>query len=328
MRIWVAFSEVRDTQVVTAEEQNQDPADVQTQDWARVPFDETAAQHYQDLWAQQTGAAVDYLDPLGIEFRLIPPGIYSMGNSPEQVNALARTLELDGYGDFEKFVAVSSVPQHEVRMTEPFYLGKYEVTVAQFQRFVDETGYRSTLERLQSPPFTWRTYAEGEGAEGRPVVGVSWEDATAFCRWLGRQRPLRYELPTEAQWEYACRAGSAGLWSFGDDLIEMSEYAVCEQDAEPIPAAIGTKRPNAFGLYDMHGNADEWCRDWHKVDFYGRSPRDNPVCLESATDPASGRVVRSGSWNHASWWTRSTTRSLRLPGSSGTSSRVSCGDCR
>jgi formylglycine-generating enzyme required for sulfatase activity len=151
-------------------------------------------------------------------------------------------------------------------------------------------------------------------ADRRSVIGLSWEDAKAFCRWLGKRHQIEYDLPTEAQWEYACRAGSAGRWSFGDDTIGLAENAVCEQDRDSFPAAAGGRKPNAFGLYDMHGNADEWCLDWHKTDFYGRSPIDDPVCLETATDSASGRVVRGGSWSSAACWTRSASRSYDFPG--------------
>jgi len=281
---------------------------------AAVPFSEQEAQAYQGKCAQRFGVPVEFPGPLGIDFRLIPPGPFEMGNSPEEVNALLRELEFNEAGEFEKFFARSSVPRHQVRLTHPFYLACCEVTVAQFRKFVHETGYRSTLENVKSPPFTWKALAAGQDDEQRPVMGVSWEDAKAFCRWYGKRYQLNSELPTEAQWEYACRAGSAGTWSFGDDTLELAKYAVWEQDPGAGPAPIAGKQPNAFGLFDMHGNADEWCLDWHKVDFYGRSPADDPVCLESTTDPASGRVVRGGGWNQPTWATRAATRSYDFPG--------------
>ncbi|MHB8897930.1 MAG: bifunctional serine/threonine-protein kinase/formylglycine-generating enzyme family protein [Thermoguttaceae bacterium] len=281
---------------------------------ATVPFDEQQAQAYQEECAQRLGVPVNFQGPLGIDFRLIPPGTFEMGNSPEEVNGLLRELELNGAGEFEKFAAQSTAPRHKVRLNQPFYLASHEVTVAQFRRFVEETGYLSTLEAVESPPFTWKSLLVDDDPDQRPLIGVSWEDANAFCRWLGKQDQIDYELPTEAQWEFACRAGSAGRWSFGDDTIDLSKYAICEQAVDSSPTPVGGKRPNAFGLFDMHGNADEWCLDWHKTDFYGRSPTDDPVCLESATDPASGRVVRGGAWNSAASWTRSASRSYDFSG--------------
>ncbi len=282
--------------------------------FAAVPFSEEQAQANQQEWARRFGIPVTFRDPLGIDYRLIPPGSFPMGNAPEEVNALLRELEFNEADAFEKFVAQSSVPLHRVRLTQPFYLASHEVTVAQFRKFVDETGYRTSLEAVKSPPFTWKTLAAKQAGDQCPVIGVSWEDATAFCRWLGKRFRLDCALPTEAQWEYACRAGSAAKWSFGDDTTDLAKHALCEKAANAGPAPVGGMQANAFGLFDMHGNADEWCLDWHKVDFYGRSPADDPACLESTTDPASGRVVRGGAWNLPAWWTRAASRSYDFPG--------------
>jgi formylglycine-generating enzyme required for sulfatase activity len=234
-----------------------------------------------------------------------------MGSSPSEINALVRQLDLDGAGEFDKFAARSAGPKHAVRLTRPFYLARSEVTLGQFRRFIEATGYRSTLEAVKSPPFTWKSYSEN-AADEEPVCGVSWDDARAFCRWLSDRHRAEYDLPSEAQWEYACRAGSAGLWSFGDERHRLVEYAVCES-AEASPAAVCGKLPNAFGLYDMLGNVDEWCRDWHRVDYYSRSAPADPVCLEDSSDPASGRVSRGGSWSRAAWWTRSASRCYDFP---------------
>ncbi len=154
----------------------------------------------------------------------------------------------------------------------------------------------------------------GPESETRPVIGVSWEDAQAYCRWLSEQNKMTYELPTEAQWEFACRAGSDRRWFFGDDTIHLDDYAVCNQPHDEPPANVGTKQPNAFGLYDMHGNADEWCLDWHNTLLYSMSPRLDPAWLTTGNDPASGRVVRGGNWLQKPLWARSATRSYDFPG--------------
>ncbi len=122
-----------------------------------------------------------------------------------------------------------------------------------------------------------------------------------------------YDLPTEAQWEYACRAGSQSLWSSGDDVATLSEQAIVGQKGTPHPASIGLRRANAFGQFDMHGNVDEWCLDWHSGDFYSRSPLSDPVFSEQPMDANSGRVARGGAWNADSRWARSATRAYDFP---------------
>ena len=154
------------------------------------------------------------------------------------------------------------------------------------------------------------------GSAGKPGrCGASvWEDARAFCRWLSDQHNRLYSLPTEAQWEYACRAGSQTLWTFGDDPVLLESYAVYGDRQATAPSPVGSKQPNAFGLYDMHGNVNEWCLDWHSRDFYSKPAAGfDPICANKMEDPASGRVVRGGSWNLAAWWSRSSVRAYDFP---------------
>lgn len=281
---------------------------------AVAPFDQAAAERYQAHWASKLAVPVELTDPLGIEFRLIPAGSFMMGNSQQEINAQVRELELQGTGEFELFTARTSGPRHRVRLTRPYYLSSREITVGQFKAFVEATGYRSTVESVDSPRFTWESLATGPEAEERPVLGVSWEDAKAFCRWLSKRHQIAYDLPTEAQWEFACRAGNEGRWSFGDDNFELSAYAFAEPPPAAHPQPGARKLPNSFGLFDMHGNVDEWCLDWHMGDFYSRSPIDDPAPDEEVTDPASGRVIRGGAWNGPQWLTQSASRTYDFPG--------------
>src|SRR5262249_33086778 len=130
---------------------------------------------------------------------------------------------------------------HQVRLTRPYYLGVHEVTVAQFRRFVEATGYKTEAERdgkggktihpetgayLNDPKATWRNPANYAVQDDYPVFQVSWNDAQEFCRWLSKKEGPAYRLPTEAEWEFACRAGSAGRFSFGDDPFEQGKYVV------------------------------------------------------------------------------------------------------
>jgi formylglycine-generating enzyme required for sulfatase activity len=142
-----------------------------------------------------------------------------------------------------------------------------------------------------------------------PATYVRWDEAVAYCRKLSTKEGKTYRLPTEAEWEYACRAGTETAWSFGDDEKVLGDYAWYKENAydivsEQYPHQVGLKKPNAFGLYDMHGNVWEWCHDYFREDYYKQSPEQDPQC------PASGssRVLRGGSWDNSTRGTRSAYR--------------------
>ena len=181
-----------------------------------------------------------------------------------------------------------------MRITRPFYLGATEVTQGQYRAV---TG--------QSP-------SHFKGSDDLPVEQVSWLDAVNFCNALSRAEGLPlfyrvdgpnvavpdwkgagYRLPTEAEWEYACRAKNPARYSFGDDPAGLGEYAWFGGNSGNQTHPVGQKRPNAFGLFDMHGNVWEWCSDGYQGDFYARSPVDDPVC---PFEGAASRVLRGGSW--------------------------------
>ncbi|MBM4094446.1 MAG: formylglycine-generating enzyme family protein, partial [Planctomycetes bacterium] len=196
--------------------------------------------------------------------------------------------------------------QHRVRLTRALWLGTSEVTVGQFRKFVSETGYVTEGERDGKgghgrdasgqwgifPEFTWR-HPGFVQSDDHPVVQVSWNDAAAFCEWLGRKEGKTYRLPTGAECEYACRAGSTTRWSFGDEQSDLGNYSWWSGNSEGHTHAVCQKIANAWGFYDMHGNVWEWCMDWYGVYPSG-----------AVTDPqgpaiGSGRVARGGgSWNH------------------------------
>jgi formylglycine-generating enzyme required for sulfatase activity len=186
-----------------------------------------------------------------------------------------------------------------VRITRPFYLGVHEVTRGQFRRFVDDSGYQTEAEKDgkggygwnedakkfgQNPRYTWRE-AGFEQTDLHPVVNVSWNDAVAFAKWLGRKEGKTYRLPTEAEWEYACRAGTMTRYFPGDDAEALAEvgnvadattrekhpdwtWTIAARDGFVYTAPVGRYHPNAWGLHDMHGNVWEWCWDWYEKDFY------------------------------------------------------------
>lgn len=284
---------------------------------AVTPFNAAQALHHQQQWAAYLNLPVEQTDSAGITMRLIPPGRFFMGSTSEELAALKQELEQLGVGDFDKFVAQSSGPKHFVELTKPFYMGVHEVTLSQFRDFVEASSYTSTLERASNARFTWNTFASDANPR-QPVCGVSWEDAKAYCQWLTAKESagpelVVYDLPTEAQWEYACRAGTQSAWSFGNDVQAITEFAIVGQKGMPSPAPVGLRRANPFGLFDMHGNVDEWCLDWHNHNFYARSPVTDPLYVEAPTQGGSGRVARGGAWNADPWWSRSTTRTYDFP---------------
>jgi hypothetical protein len=169
------------------------------------------------------------------------------------------------------------------------------------------------MEQLGVKRFKWTDSVVEPNADQRAVIGVSWDDAKAFCKWLSEEEGRTYDLPSEAQWEFACRAGTTTAWHFGDNAAELEKHAVFSRPSFWPAEVVASKAANPFGLFDMHGNADEWCLDWHDREFYASSPTDNPVCTTEPQDKNSGRVSRGGGALSAPWWTRATTRAFDFP---------------
>ncbi len=174
-------------------------------------------------------------------------------------------------------------PVHQVTISKLFYMGLTEVTQAQWKSV------------MGAEPWAGKTYAKSNGSHAASYI--SWDDATKFCETLSKQTGKKVSLPTEAQWEYACRVGSKTAYSFGDDASKLGEYAWYDKNAydigEKYPHAVGQKKPNAFGLYDMHGNVWEWCSDWYDAKFYAKAKNVDP---ENTTE-GNARVLRGGSWD-------------------------------
>ncbi|MEK7474147.1 MAG: SUMF1/EgtB/PvdO family nonheme iron enzyme [Candidatus Coatesbacteria bacterium] len=178
-------------------------------------------------------------------------------------------------------------PPHPVKVGA-FYMDTFEVTFDRYDRFC-----RASLRTFRRKPKD-----EGWGRGDQPVIMVSWKDAADYARHYGKR------LPTEAEWEYACRAGSTGNWCFGDDPKKLGDYAWTEANSDKHPHPVGRKLPNAWGLFDMHGNVIEWCADWFGKHYYETGPIDDPQ------GPATGtrRVLRGGSWDYRENTCRSAAR--------------------
>jgi formylglycine-generating enzyme required for sulfatase activity len=180
--------------------------------------------------------------------------------------------------------------RHRVAITEPLYVSKTQVTVSQFQGFVESTNYQTEAER-RGRHRTWSDPGHPQ-TEHHPVTYVSWNDARAYCSWLSEMDGFVYRLPTEAEWEYACRAGSEEMWFFGDEVLDLSHYAWFRENSEGSPRPAGMKSSSPFGLVDIHGNVWEWCLDW-----YGAYPKGGDIIKNPKGAPRGRyRVTRGGSW--------------------------------
>ena len=225
-----------------------------------------------------------------------------MGSSKEQIEKELRLPQ--SVNEFYNVRLLGESPQHRVRITKPYRLGATEVTQEQYRRV---TG--------SSP-------SEFQGDPRRPVERVSWLDAVEFCRKLSelpeeKAATRRYALPTEAQWEYACRAGSAALLQSAVEPLARAEeerklydFGWFGPNAGGCTHPVAQKLASAFKLYDMYGNVEEWCADWYAPDYYAKSPADDPAGPTSGSD----RSVRGGSWYHPLRASRVTARTFSAPG--------------
>jgi len=260
-----------------------------------APFDSIEAKEHQQAWAEFLGVPVETANSIGMQLIVIPPGEFLMGGQDIDVDKLykAATQHLPDLDrkTVSDFVA-SLGPRHRVVLTKPFYLGLHEVTVGQYRKFVDETGYVTESEKKREG--TWRNPGYSQ-SDDHPVVYVRWHDAKAFTDWLSRKEARTYRLPTEAECEYACRAGTTTRYYFGDQDTNLSEFEWWGGNSGGVPHPVGAKHPNPWGLYDTLGNVREWCADWHSRTYYQRSPLKDPTG-PGPPEPGSGHVMRLGAW--------------------------------
>jgi len=236
-----------------------------------------------------------YTNSIGMKLIRIEPGTFKMGfgDRPLPEELITRKSHFAS-GDFDEH------PSHQVSITKPFYIGMYEVTNAQYEQF--DPGHKK-----------WRGRQGYSSGDNEAVIFVSWHDAVRFCQWLSEKEgmrtpnakegvwgPLRYRLPTEAEWEYACRAGTSTAFYTGDSLPQ-----VFQKDGSKL--TVGQGPANDFGLYDMHGNVEEWCSDWYGP--YEPADQTDPV----GRDDGDFKVTRGGSHSTDAYYLRSANRSGSLP---------------
>lgn len=278
---------------------------------AIAPFDSQRARAHQQAWSKHLGVPEEYENSVGIKFRLLPPGEFLMGTDRHKVERSS--------DEYWAAVFRSETAQHTVRLTQPFYLGVYEVTQQQFQRVMNRnpSAYSSTGR--------FAAAVAGLDTSQHPVDSMTWFEAVEFCNQLSQSEGLPlyysregdvvtpvggpgYRLPTEAEWEFACRAGTYGRWAWGDEPDRAADFAWFKDNPEfaqrTIP--IGTKAANPFGLHDLHGNISEWCHDWQAP--YPADAVQNPIGPRDGTE----KIFRGGSWNDVTWFGRAALR-LRSP---------------
>jgi len=222
-----------------------------------------AATVMKQMTSEQLALGDPIVNSIGMVLVPIPAGQFQMGSPDSDVDA----------NENER-------PPHQVKLTKPFCLSAFEVTQGQYEKV------------MGSRPWEGKDYVR-EGPD-YPATYVGWNDAVEFCRKLSEQEDVDYHLPTEAQWEYACRAGTTTVFSFGDDAAKLGGYAWYRDNAwdsgQKYAHHVGQKSPNSWGLYDMQGNVWEWCQDWHGL--YGQE--------KTVSDPlgpaqSDSRVLRGGS---------------------------------
>jgi formylglycine-generating enzyme required for sulfatase activity len=264
-------------------------------------------------------------------FVRIPEGEFAMG-SPEEEPGRAEAMEL-----YQKNNLDYSETQHQVKVSE-FYLCKYAVTLAEFKKFIDESGYQTDAEKENSS-FIWdeKEWKDKEGINWRhgvsgnerapeednhPVLHVSWNDAVAYCKWMSNKTGKSLRLPTEAEWEYACRAGTTTPFNTGENLTtDQANYDGNypynnNKPGEYLKNTVAVDRyaPNAWGVYNMHGNVWEWCGDWFEGKYYEECKAKGTVPNPSGPETGSGRVLRGGRWNSGARSCRSADRCDNTPG--------------
>jgi formylglycine-generating enzyme required for sulfatase activity len=235
-----------------------------------------------------------FTNSIEMEFILIPAGSFMMGTDCQEDNPFTEKNE---YAECDHKV---EHPKHEIVISEPFYISKYEVTQLQWYLIMDKN------------PANFKTEKVGMDSRHHPVEMVSWDDVQEFIRKLNKKEGTNaYRLPSEAEWEYAARAGTDTEYFFGNDPHRLKEYAWYVENSKAKTNQVGTLKPNSWGLYDMYGNVWEWCLDWYDGAYYSKSPSENPPGPNSGTN----RVLRGGSWSSLARICRSAYRHAAAPDS-------------
>ncbi|HEX7449172.1 MAG TPA: bifunctional serine/threonine-protein kinase/formylglycine-generating enzyme family protein [Pirellulales bacterium] len=230
-------------------------------------------------WKESTGVAAGHAHSAPRTTELVEPATRYLNTATTETNSLGMRLVLIPPGEFT-LAGDDASPAGPMEVMRPFYCGVHEVTVGQFRRFVEETGHRAGERSSAFNSLPSATFAQ---SDRHPAVNIEPADAQAFCDWLSRREGAPYRLPTEVEWEHACRAGGQGAWWFGDDPARLPRYAWYAEHGGNRTHQVGLLEPNPFGLHDLLGNAAEWCL----------------ARPDEINSPAAfaGHVLRGGSWS-------------------------------
>jgi formylglycine-generating enzyme required for sulfatase activity len=291
---------------------------------AVAPFDAQQARAHQEAWAKNLGVPVEYTNSIGMKFVLIPPGEFMMGSTPAEIEA---ALTERGDKHWQDCVR-SEAPRHKVILTQPIYIGVNEVTQAEYEKVMGKNP------SSYSPTGKDKAAVAGLDTTRHPVEAVNWNDAAEFCAKLSQHEKLKpfyfragatitpldgtgYRLPSEAEWEFACRAGTVSKFWSGEKDQDLAQAGWFQGNSGGRTHAVGELKANPLGLHDIHGNAWEWVQDtWNATwyDQFRESPAINPA---SPFDSAAAHVVRGGSRSQSASNTRSSLRHARSPSALG-----------
>ncbi|WP_298869007.1 SUMF1/EgtB/PvdO family nonheme iron enzyme, partial [uncultured Gimesia sp.] len=298
------------------------------------------SERQQNETAKNLDRKIKFINSLEMHFALIPAGKFMMGSSkaPDEIAKQFKTKSSSFLNEY---------PLHEVQISKPFYIGMHEVTIDDFKQFVKMTDYKTESERSGRGGAGWddatQKFSNGIPAfnwaktgwlksDFHPVVNVSWNDAVNFCKWLSIRTKSKYRLPTEAEWEYVCRAGSNSLYFHGDDAEMLTQYGniwdrsaslefqrnyahlkgVSSQDGFAFTSPVGNYAANSWSVYDMHGNVMEWCSDWFDDEYY-KTLEGKTLMDSGGPDSGSARVLRGGNWSLFPEYARAAYRSKLSP---------------
>ncbi|MCY2995819.1 MAG: SUMF1/EgtB/PvdO family nonheme iron enzyme, partial [Planctomycetota bacterium] len=270
---------------------------------AVAPFDAKQAKQHQTVWAKYLGVPIEFTNSIGMKFILIPPGEFMMGSTPGEIE---EALKVTGDDNHWQELIKSEAPQHKVILTQPIYLGIHEVTQAQYENVM----WQNPSNFAVTGP--GKDAVAGVDTSSYPVEMVSWNDAADFCVKLSQKERLKsfyrragetvtildgtgYRLPTEAEWEFACRAGTTTKYWIGDkddDLRQTDWFGV---KSGKRTHAVGELKANPFGLFDIHGNVRECVQDWSELVHFGQFQKEPAINPNGPSSAGSERVLRGGS---------------------------------
>ena len=265
-----------------------------------------------------------FTNSIGMKFARIPAGEFMMGTEESKHKHTHWRVNLEERERYLKFYCDDERPRHLVRITNDFYMQTTEVTREQFSKFVEDTGYVTDVERnglawirdgkgwKKDYSANWRLPHQYKVNDNHPVTHLEWLDANEFCKWLSKKEKCNYRLPTEAEWEYACRAGTTTDYNTGSNVITHDDAnfkGAGGKDVWEDFSPVGSFKPNNWGLYDMHGSAWEFCSDWFDEEYYYHTPKEDPrgYIVEGTTN-GFYHSERGGGWNSGEMDLRSANR--------------------